>query len=178
MKRAGALLVLALLAACNPKPPASVQASVSPTASPSFPSIIVKAAGSKRRRVRFVAQAQNNRREYEMFVASYRSIGPPNNTLLALSEVHITFYAKTGATLVADAPRATADQASNIVELEGGVHAVSSTGMTLTCDTLTYDRATEMVHGMGHVVITSNKGFYATGNRLDSDISLTQTSMR
>ena len=176
--RKAALVSLALLAACNPKGPSATEQSATPSPSPTLPSFIVSAKGNSAHRVRFVAEGKHNRRDYEMLVRSYRSNGPTGSTQLAFNQVHITFFAKDGATMVADAPAATADQATNIVELMGGVHGTSSTGTMLTCDTLTYDRAKQTVHGIGHVVITTKTGFRATGNRFDSDVSLTHTSMR
>jgi lipopolysaccharide assembly outer membrane protein LptD (OstA) len=92
--------------------------------------------------------------------------------------VHVTFHSKDGSTLVADAPKAIVDQVTNTIEMLGGVHARNNLGTTLSCDSLTYDHLTEMIFGTGHVAFTSATGFRATGNRFESDISLTHTRMQ
>jgi LPS export ABC transporter protein LptC len=170
-------VALVVLAACNPKVPESTPA---PSASASPPGLSLKITGnaSASKRIRFVAEGKDNRTDYEMLVRSFQSQGSAATAHMSFDQVHITFYGKDGTTLTADAPHATADQTSNIVMLDGGVRARSSAGTTLQCDTLTYDRTTQTVHGMGHVIITSPNGFRGYGNRFDSDVSLTHTTMR
>jgi lipopolysaccharide assembly outer membrane protein LptD (OstA) len=90
----------------------------------------------------------------------------------------VTFRDRHGATIAATAPQAAVDQAANTVTLTNGVHARTSSGMTLECTQLIYDRATGMLHGTGNVVITDPKGFRATGSSFDSDISLTHIRMQ
>jgi LPS export ABC transporter protein LptC len=174
-----AVLASALvLAACNPKAPAPVENSTSPSPTPSGLSLKITGNSKAEQHVRFVAQGKDNRRDYEMMVRSFESIGAAGSAHLSFQEPHITFFGKDGTTLVADAPHASADQTSNIIMLDGGVRAHSSSGTTLQCDTLTYDRTTQMVHGVGHVIFTNPTGFRGTGNRFDSDVSLTHATMR
>jgi lipopolysaccharide assembly outer membrane protein LptD (OstA) len=80
--------------------------------------------------------------------------------------------------MTATAPQAIIDENTNSVTLVDGVHARTSTGMTLQCQTLTYDRLTAMLHGNGNVVIVDPKGFRGTGSSFDSDISLTHMRMQ
>jgi len=61
------------------------------------------------------------------------------------------------------------------------VHAKTSTGLNLTCDRLTYDQHTGLLHGEGHVQITGMQGGQQqvlTGNSFTSDIKLTQMVMK
>jgi lipopolysaccharide assembly outer membrane protein LptD (OstA) len=80
--------------------------------------------------------------------------------------------------MVADAPRALVDESANTVTLIDRVHARNSNGMKLQCDRLVYSRDTGMLHGTGNVIITNAKGMSATGNRFDSDVTMTQTRMQ
>jgi LPS export ABC transporter protein LptC len=180
-RRALALLaVAAALAGCNPKPPntgASPSPSAAPNATPSPVSLRISGHGSTNRPVRFV-ETKNNRKQFEILTRSFESKGAAGTAMLAYHDVHITFFGKDGSVLNATAPGATINQRTNLVQMTGGVHANNSAGMTLQCDTLTYNRTTEMIHGEGNVVITNPNGFRGTGNRFDSDISLTHTRMQ
>jgi LPS export ABC transporter protein LptC len=125
-----------------------------------------------------IVQQRGNCKQYELLARSFVSQGAPGSARASFKNPHVTFYGKDGSTMIADAPRAIVDQNSNLVELMDGVTAHNSSGMSLKCDTLTYDRATEMFHGTGNVVITERTGFRATGQRVDSDITLTHTQMQ
>jgi LPS export ABC transporter protein LptC len=174
-----ALGVFTALCACNPQAPKTAAAPTpSPTASTlALPSLKIIGSGTARQPVRIVSQ-KGNRKQYQLIARSYVSNGAAGSAKASFTIPHVTFYARDGSTLVADAPRADIDQSANTVELTGGVRAHNSSGMTLQCDTLRYDRATEMIHGTGHVVITDRNGLHATGNRLDTDITLTHTQMQ
>lgn len=179
-RRIVALAALALVVACNPKAPNSgaspaPSATVSPSASPL--NIIIKGRGTPKRPVRFI-ETKHNRKQFEILTRSFQSHGAAGNAVLTYQDVKINFFGKDGSTLTATAPQATVDQHTNLVKMIGGVHASNSSGMTLQCDTLTYDRNTEKIHGEGNVVMTSANGFRGTGNRFDSDISLTHTTMQ
>jgi LPS export ABC transporter protein LptC len=175
------LAVLAVvLAACNPQPPKTATEptagpSVSPSASPL--SLRITGHGTAKAPIRIVQQ-QGNRKQYQLQASSYESHGSAGKLKALFQSVHVTFYAKDGTIMNADAPRADVNESANTVTLEGGVHARNSAGMTLACDQLVYSRTTEMVHGTGHVVITDPNGMRATGSRFDSDISLTHTTMQ
>ena len=179
IKRCAALAAAALLCACNPQAPKSV-ASAAPSPSPSASAPValnVNASGTAKQPVRFVSQ-KGNGKQYEILARSFVSHGAPGSAKGAFVSPHVTFYGKDGSTLIADAARATVDQSASVVTLIGNVVAHNSSGMGLRCDTLTYDRAREMFHGEGHVVVTESSGFHATGSRLDSDITLTHTQLQ
>jgi LPS export ABC transporter protein LptC len=173
-----AVLALAALSGCNPRVEStpSPPPSVSPTSSGLL--LRISGHGTAAQPVRIVGQQRGNRRQYDLLARSYESIGAQGSERAHFVHVHITFYSKGGSTLVADAPQAVWDQLANTITLSGGVKARNDTGTTLSCDTLLYDNATEIVHGTGHVVIASKSGFRASGNRFDSNIALTRTRMQ
>ncbi len=119
-----------------------------------------------------------NRKVYDLLARSYESNGRQGLSVSTFFDVHVTFYGKRGTTLVADSARAIVDEATNTVVLSGHVHAHNGEGMTLSCDTLQYDRATEMIHGEGHVEMTSPRGMRATGNSVDTDINMTHARLQ
>lgn len=178
MKRALPIACALLLASCNPRSGATLATpSANPSASPPL-SLIVKGHGNVKQPLRFVQQTKDNRKQYELLAHSFVSKGSQGNVVGRVADAAITFWAKDGTQLHAQAPTATIDQSTGIVGLEGGVHARNSQGVTLTCDTLSYDHTTEMLHGEGHVVITNPDGFRATGNRFDSNVALTNARMQ
>jgi LPS export ABC transporter protein LptC len=181
MRRAAAVLaMLALLAGCNPKPPgiSSASPSVSPSATPNLPPLIVTGQGTAAQPIRILQSTKENRVQYELLARSLQSSGSPGTERITFSTVHVTFHGKDGSQLEADAPKALIDQRANTVTLSGGVRARNNAGMTLLCDTLTYNRDTEMIGGTGHVAITNKNGLRADGSRFDSDIALTHTRMQ
>ena len=90
---------------------------------------------------------------------------------------HITFFGQGGHTMVADAPRGTVIEREKSVELSGGVHARTEDGKTLSCDTLRYNDATEMLHGEGNCVVDTPAGEELRGERLDADLHLSTMHM-
>lgn len=180
IRRALALVALALVAACNPKAPntgTSPSPSASANATPSPVALRISGHGTQKRPVRFI-ETKDNRKQFEILTRSFQSKGAAGTAMLTYHDVRIDFFGKDGSELTATAPQATVDQRTNLVRMTGGVHASNSAGETLQCDTLVYDRTTEMVHGDGNVVMTSPNGFRGTGNHFDSDISLTHTRMQ
>lgn len=173
------ILALVAIAGCNPQvPKGTASSNPQPTATVSPPlSLKISGNGTTSRPVRIISQ-RGNRKQYELITRSFVSNSAPGAARATFPNVHVTFYAKDGTTLVADAPRALVDQTSNMVSLSGGVKAHNSAGMTLRCDDLVYDRKTEMIDGTGNVVITDLNGLRATGNRFQSDITLTHTQMQ
>jgi len=173
-----AALLAGLLAACTPLAPKNQPvANPTPTPSPSLPPLKFTGRGTAAQPVRMIQQ-KSNRKQYELTARSYKSTGTQGSARATLHQVHVTFYDADGSTLVASAPNALVDQAAKTVTLIGGVRATSSSGMTLACDTLTYSARNEMIHGVGHVVAHGPNGLDATGNRIDSNISLTRTRMQ
>ncbi len=178
IRRIALAAACALLAGCNPKAPPAT--SPSPKGSPTPPPLSLKISGkgTATQPVRIVQTRPDNRRQYELVARSYESIGAVGTTRARFNDVRITFFDRNGTSLAAQAPQAIVNQAANTIELRGGVHARNSEGMTLSCDDLVYNRKTEMIHGRGHVVITDPNGFAGTGNRFDSNVSLTSMRMQ
>jgi lipopolysaccharide assembly outer membrane protein LptD (OstA) len=170
-------IALVLLCGCNP----SVQTTSSPSPSPSPTStalsLKISGRGTATQPVRFVAR-QLTRVQYDLLASSFESVGAQGSARANFADVRVTFHGKDGSTLMAQSPHAIVDQISNTIEMVGGVQAHNDHGTSLTCDTLRYDHATEMLYGTGHVVIMSANGFRASGNRFQSDISLTHTRMQ
>lgn len=170
--------LLAVLAGCNPQPQHGLQtptpAATSSAASSTLP-IRIHGHGTATRPIRILDQ-QGNRRLYELLAKS--SEGELTQAVQArFEDTHVTFYDKSGSTMAADAPVTTVDERLHRVVMSGGVHAKTSTGMTLVSDTLTYDSKSGMIHGDGDVRITGTQGGTAqtlTGNSFDSDLKFTQ----
>jgi hypothetical protein len=171
---------LVAASACNPQPP---KATPSPSAAPSprgsaTPLVLkISGRGTANRPVHLIQQV-HNRVDYDLLASSYESRGPQGGARAVFQNARVTFRDRHGSTIAATAPQAVVDQAANTVTLLNGVHAHTSSGMTLECDQLVYQRATGMLHGSGNVVVTDPKGFRATGSSFDSDISLTHMRMR
>jgi len=174
----------AALTACNPQPK-NVTASQAPaTAAPAAPSglppLHIVQKGNGKQPVRIV-QSAGNRRLYELTAASSVSRSAQAMAQASFQQPTVVFYDKTGTQLRAQAPTATVDQRTRQVTMSGGVHATTSTGLTLVCDRLVYDRASGMIHGEGNVRMTGMQGgsrTVLTGNAFDSDVTLTQMRMR
>ncbi|HEY9086423.1 MAG TPA: LPS export ABC transporter periplasmic protein LptC [Candidatus Tyrphobacter sp.] len=169
----------ALLCACNPRNPAALR---SPSPSPGRhtgcgPWLHITGYGTAKHPLRFVQQ-QNNRKQYDLVAHSYESTGAQCSAIATFFTVHVTFFGNDGTRLIAVAPQAIVDEAANTITLTGRVHAKTDSGMTLDCDRLTYDQRAQMVHGEGHVVMMNAHGARATGNRVDSDVTLTRAEMR
>ena len=177
--RVASVLALAGLCACNPSAQTSINATPSPSPTSTSLSLIITGHGTSTHPVRFVSQlAQGNRVQYDLLARSFESIGAQESARVSFEHVRVTFHGKDGSTLVADAPKAIVNRVTNTIEMLGGVRARNNTGTTLACDSLQYDHETEMLYGTGHVSFNSANGFRATGNRFESDISLTHTRMQ
>lgn len=178
--RAAAALCLLVAAACNPQPPKSKPApsrASAPKATATPLVLKITGKGTSGRPIRFSHQV-HNRVDYDLLASSFVSKGPQGDQRAIFQNAHVTFRDAKGATVVANAPQALVDQTADTVTLIGGVHAGTSSGMTLQCTTLVYARETGMLHGTGAVVVTDPKGFKATGSSFDSDLSLTHMQMR
>ena len=171
--------ILLLAAGCNPQAPKATPAPSSPPRprSTGTPLVLdIKGRGTAHRPVHLIQQV-HNRVDYDLLASSYESKGPQGGALAVFQDARVTFH-RTGSTITATAPQAVVDQAAKTVTLRNGVHARTSSGMTLECTQLVYDRETGMLHGTGDVVVTDPKGFRATGSSFDSDISLTHMRMQ
>jgi hypothetical protein len=173
VKRLLVLLVL-VATACNPQPMRGPGgATRAPNASPSgAPPLLITSRASANHPLVFFGQ-KGNRVAYKMVVRD-RAIantaqGAGDGTFY---DVTVTFYDRSGRTLEASSPRAIAVEANQTLTLYDGVKATSSNHDVLTCQTLVYDRASGKLHGEGKVRISSADGFWTTGNRFDSDITL------
>jgi hypothetical protein len=177
MRRGVAVLVACVLAGCNPKVASNATPVPSPSPTSTGVALKVSGHGTAKRPVRFLQQVGNHR-EYDLLAKSFQSVGAQGSARVTFNDVSVTFHGKDNSTLMATAPQAQLDQVTNVIRMLGGVHAHNMSGTTLTCDVLTYDHHSGMLHGNGHVVITNANGFKATANRIDSDISLTHTRMQ
>ena len=176
----GLPLLLALLAGCNPQPEHGLQSptpAATPSVAPTVLPIRIRGHGTASRPIKIVdLQRQGNRKLYELLAKS--SEGELTQAVQArFEDTHVTFYDKSGSTMVADAPVTTVDERHHRVVMSGGVHAKASTGMTLVCDVLTYDSKSGMIHGDRNVRINGTQGGTEqtlTGNSFDSDLKFTQ----
>jgi hypothetical protein len=178
--RALATALLLAAAGCNPQPPKATPSPLAPAAPRSSPTPLVlkiSGRGTARRPVHLIQQV-HNRIDYDLLASSYESTGPQGGARAVFQNARVTFRDKHGATIAAKAPQAVVDQTAHTVTLMNGVHAHTSSGMTLECTQLVYQQATGMLHGSGNVVVTDPKGFRATGSSFDSDISLTHMRMQ
>jgi len=179
----GATLAVAaaLLAACNPQPQHAQRAEVAtPTPASGLPPLKITGRGHPGAPARFSEQS-GNRKLYEGTARSYVSHSAQNMARATFQEATVTFYDKDGTSLTAMAPQAAVDDRTNQVTLSGGVHATTSTGATLTCDRLSYDRATSLVTGTGNVRMSAfqnGQREVLTGNTFTSDIKLTRMVMK
>lgn len=89
-----------------------------------------------------------------------------------LEQPHVTFVDKGGTTTIADAPKAHITERDKTVVMTGGVHAHTSGGSVLSCDTLTYNGNTERFRGEGNVRLTAPNGLALGGQHLDGDVKL------
>ncbi|HET9095781.1 MAG TPA: LPS export ABC transporter periplasmic protein LptC [Candidatus Baltobacteraceae bacterium] len=179
MKWPALCAALVLLAACNPQP--QHQAGATPSAVPTeLPPLMITGRGTAHEPVRVTGQ-EHGRTAYQLLAQSYESHSVRSVTQAVFAQTRVTFFDKDGTRLQARAPQARLDDRRKQVILSGGVHAKTSTGLTLVCDELVYDDASGMLHGAGHVRITGMQGGQAqvlTGNSFTSDVKLTQMTMR
>jgi len=183
MKRTAALFVCAfLLAGCNPQPEHRPAGTATPSAAPSgMPPLKITGHGTARRPIRVIGQRPGGGKAYELLARSSEIDSMQGGTQATFSKSNVTFYDKDGATLQAQSPQAHVDDRRKQVILSDGVHAKTSTGLTLVCDRLVYNDDTGMLHGTGHVRITGMQGGQQqvlTGNDFTSDVKLTKMTIR
>ncbi len=182
MRYAPALAAVWLVAAagCNPERPKAPPPSASGarTAASATPLVLkITGHGTVARPVHVFKQV-HNRIDYDLVASSYESRGSQGRMRSVFQNARVKFRDRQGATITASAPQAVVDESADTVTLLNGVHAHTSSGMTLECTQLVYRRPTGMLHGTGNVVVTDPKGFRATGSSFDSDVSLTHMRMK
>lgn len=175
---ASCAVAAAIATACSPRvPPRLASPSPSPTGRGRGPWLHITGSGTARQPLRFVAMTKQNRKQYDLVASSYESNGAQGASVATFFNVHVVFYGADGSRLTATSQRAVVDESANTVTLVGNVHSRSSSAMTLDCDSLRYDRKTELLHGQGHVTMTDGHGMRATGNTVDTDLSMTHARM-
>ena len=181
MRFARLAAALALLAAgCAPHAPSGSAASPAPAGS-SAPSpapsatqvpIHVETHGGSGQYVKLV-ETLHGRKIYTILALSEDiQRNGTNEAIGQLEQPHITFVDKSGVTTIADAPKAHVTERDKTVVMTGGVHAHTSSGSVLSCDTLTYNANTERFRGEGNVRLTAPNGLALGGQHLDGDVKL------
>lgn len=160
---------------CNPQPARAPSSSAHPGSSPEgVPALDITGRGTHAKPVRMSGQ-NGNRKTYQLLAKAYTAHSAQNLTQAQFAQPTVTFFAKDGTRMTATSPTAAVQGGKHVV-LSGGVHAKTSTGLTLSCDTLTYNQKTEMLEGEGNVRITGMQGGaqqLLTGNHFTSDVKLT-----
>jgi LPS export ABC transporter protein LptC len=178
MRFASTFAVLGLLAAgCAPHAPPSGSASPAPrpgsaSATPTQVPIHVETRGGNGQYVTIV-ESMHGRKVYTIRALSgvAQRYGTEQGSG-ELEQPHVTFVDRSGTTTIADAPKARVFERDKTVVMSGGVHAHTSSGSVLTCDTLTYRGTTERFRGEGHVVLSAPNGLQLGGEHLDGDVKL------
>jgi LPS export ABC transporter protein LptC len=169
-----ALLVLAAGCAPHPPPPSASHGAPAskPPATPTAVPIHVETHGGNGQYVTIV-ESLHGRKVYTIRALS--GVAERYGTEQGSGELeqpHVTFADKGGTTTIADAPKARVFERDKTVVMSGGVHAHTSTGSVLTCDTLTYSGRTERFRGDGHVQLSAPNGLQLAGTHLDGDVKL------
>ncbi|MBV8300165.1 MAG: LPS export ABC transporter periplasmic protein LptC [Candidatus Eremiobacteraeota bacterium] len=168
------------LAGCAPKAPDSAgspapspaASAPSPAASATQVPIRIETQGGNGQYVRIV-ETNHGRKVYTIRALSGNMQRTGTSAAVGdLEQPHITFVDKNGTTTIADAPKAHLTERNKTVVMTGGVHAHTSTGSVLACDSLTYDGDTERFHGEGNVHLIAPNGFDLAGRHLDGDVKL------
>ena len=172
MKAAALLAALALAACSGANGPAGSTPGSQPTPSP-VP-IMVKSQGNPNAGVTFGLQ-RDGRRVYSIVARANvsKSVGEGSGVSV-FAAPRVTFFDKDGTRLYADSPSATVHEEDRTVVMNGGVKARTSSGIELTCETLTYDDRTARIRGEGDVVMTTPRGERLEGQRIDADTRLSE----
>ena len=167
-----------LLAACSPKePPKATPAPDVPTPQPGATQIPIRieTRGGDGQYVTIVETIRGRKVYTIRALSGSLQRATTNEATGDLEQPHITFIDKSGSITIADAPKARVSERNKSVVMTGGVHARSSAGGVLTCDTLTYQGSTERFYGQGHVRLNSPNGpdsVTIEGDRIDGDVKL------
>jgi LPS export ABC transporter protein LptC len=175
------LVLAAVLAAAGCAPHADQGGGAAPSPSPAAPSpsasatqvpIRIETQGANGQYVRIV-ETNHGRKIYTIRALSGNMQRTGTSAAVGdLEQPHITFVDKNGTTTIADAPKAQVAERNKTVVMTGGVHAHTSSGSVLACDTLTYNGDTERFHGEGNVHLTAPNGLELSGQHLDGDVKL------
>jgi LPS export ABC transporter protein LptC len=178
--RTAALGLVAVLAACSPHAPP--KATPAPPAAPASPPagatqvpIRIETRGGGGQYVTIVETIRGRKVYTIRALSGSLERATTNEATGDLEQPHITFFDKGGSTTIADAPKAHVVERSKTVVMTGGVHAHTSAGGVLVCDTLTYNGGTERFHGQGHVRLNSPSGpntVTIEGDDIDGDVKL------
>ncbi|SRR5665213_700124 len=179
MRSASSLAAVVLAAAgCAPHASAGGSASPAPSAAPSAAAtatavpIRVETHGGGGK---YVTIVENLRGRKVYTIRALSSVAERYGTEQGSGELeqpHVTFVDKGGTITIADAPKAHVRERDNTVVMSGGVHAHTSSGSVLTCDTLTYNGKTERFQGEGNVQLSAPNGLQMAGRHLDGDVKL------
>ena len=173
----------ALLAACGrrepprPSPSPAPARSGAPSPGATVVPIHIETRGGPGQYVTIV-QTLHGRKLYTIRALStnVQSAGTDEGTG-ELEQPHVTFVDRGGTSTIADAPKAHLVERDKTVVMTGGVHAHTSTGSVLTCDTLAYSGVTERFRGEGHVELASRDGLHLEGRHLDGDTRLQEVTV-
>ncbi|MGH7708118.1 MAG: LPS export ABC transporter periplasmic protein LptC [Vulcanimicrobiaceae bacterium] len=178
-----AIACMVLAAGCNARAPAPRATPAAELASPTPkppPTPIPIEIHAHRQGARYIyfTQLRRGRKLYVIRADANEIVrSQANQGRSTFVNPHVTFYQTGGKTLVADAPRAVVSEADHSIAMSGGVHARTSDGATLQCDTLVYDERSQRIHGTGHVHFVGTQGESATGSRIDANTELTEIRM-
>ena len=172
-------LALGATSGCSPQPPPATP-SPAPSASASAPPPTASgeqqpfkaiSRGTGNQPARYTVRNAAGQIVYDVLSTTVVYDRAADGTAVAtFSKPDVTFHAKNGTTMLAQAPEAVAHDKDKSVTMTGGVHAKTNDGKVLTCDTLTYDAKHEQIRGAGNVILTNTKSNQvASGQTLTSD---------
>lgn|GEM_PF-1603792 len=196
MRRGLALVLLALAAGCQrasapqsvqatPAPSAPATSAARPTPAPSgspstapiavgtLPPLRVTAQGNSRAPVVIESFRPNGGKRYRLEAQS--AVYDNAHRRARFTRAHVIFYQQ-DKTLTVDAPAALVDHNTQTVTMDGGVRAVNSDGIVLTCRRLVYFSSTEHVLGNGDVRMVSGNDVL-TGGRIEGDLRFQQVTV-
>ncbi|MDE2571739.1 MAG: LPS export ABC transporter periplasmic protein LptC, partial [bacterium] len=151
--------------------PPSPTARTAPSAT--LPPIQVSAKGNAKRPVVIESFRPHGTKRYRLEAQSATYDNAHRRA--SFRQTHVIFY-REGKTLAVDAPKALIDHNTQTVTMDGGVRAVSSDGVVLTCRHLVYYSNTDHVSGDGDVRMVSGNDVL-TGGHLDGDLHLEQVTV-
>ena len=179
MKRAVAIVAM-VLAGCQPTirssaPKPAPSAGSPATATPVAVNVQARRSGS---RYTTITERKGARTIYSLRATTSTLHSTGSTYDASFTQPHVTFYDRSGKTLIADAPRATVVERTRQVTMSGGVLAHAQDGTLLACPTLVFTGTNERLHGSGGVVMTSPQGAKLSGETIDGDVRLDDVVVR